>query len=289
MNSIYPYIPEGKEIKYVSAENKFMSHAKEMWRKSGCTKHPTGAVVVKNDEIIGYGCNAGKKVEICPRVLNGSKTGEDYHFCKEVCKTEGHSEVTSIKDAQKTDHAAKDADLYLYGHWWCCKNCWDTMIAVGIKNVFLLENATELFNLSPNISKIYISGGLTHAGERQRMIYERIGQIAATACNHVYIPHLSGTDPGKNPDINPQAVWKKDHHELASADLIIAYVGEPSLGVGAELEIARITASDIIIWWFKGEQVSRMALGNPAVKHKLEAEDADDLYNKLKEILVCWK
>ncbi len=140
-------------------------------------------------------------------------------------------------------------------------------------------------NSFSNISKIYISGGLTHAGERQRMTYEKIGQIAATICNHVYIPHLSGTDPGKNPDVNPQVVWKKDHHELVSSDLVIAYVGEPSLGVGAELEIARITASDIILWWFKGERVSRMALGNPAVTHKIEAEDEDDLCNKLKEVL----
>ncbi|MFH1822185.1 MAG: hypothetical protein ABH830_00620 [Patescibacteria group bacterium] len=75
-------------------------------------------------------------------------------------------------------------------------------------------------------------------------------------------------------------VWQKNLREIAASDLLIAYVGEPSLGVGAELEIARITASDIIIWWFKGEKVSRMALGNPAVIKKIEAENEADLHMK---------
>jgi hypothetical protein len=36
-------------------------------------------------------------------------------------------------------------DLYLWGHWWCCKLCWDKMIEVGIKNVYLMEGVDKLF------------------------------------------------------------------------------------------------------------------------------------------------
>ncbi len=145
MQHQYPYLPEGRTILYVSKNNPFILEAEKIAGKTGCVKQATGAVVVKDGKIIGRGCNAGKRVEICPRVERGSKTGEDYHFCKELCLQEGHGEVTSIKDAKQKGHDTTDADLYLYGHWWCCKNCWDTMIAAGINNVYLLEGATEKF------------------------------------------------------------------------------------------------------------------------------------------------
>jgi len=140
-----PYIAPGRKIKYVPISNKWMQKAKKASEKSGCAKQPTGAVIVKEGKIIGKGTNAGKKVKVCPRVEQGYKTGGGYHLCKKICKQIGHSEVTSILDANKKGNDTIDADLYLYGHWWCCKNCWDNMIKAGIKNVYLLNNAEELF------------------------------------------------------------------------------------------------------------------------------------------------
>lgn len=145
MNEIkYPYIPEGKEIKYVGLDNEFMLAAKEILDHEGCIKHPTAAVVVRGGKVIGRGTNAGKYVEVCPRW--GSPTGENYGPCKEVCKQEGHSEVTSIKNASENGNETNGADLYLYGHWWCCENCWNKMINAGIRNVYLLDKSWELFN-----------------------------------------------------------------------------------------------------------------------------------------------
>lgn len=140
-------------------------------------------------------------------------------------------------------------------------------------------------NIAKKINKIYISGALTHADENKKLVYEKISKICRTVCLNIYVPHLNGTDPIKHPAITPQEVWQKDHQEVASADLIIAYVGLPSLGVGAELEIARITNSDIILWWHKNEKVSRMALGNPAIIAQIEADDENDLYEKLNTVL----
>jgi deoxycytidylate deaminase len=34
----------------------------------------------------------------------------------------------------------------MWGHWWCCKPCWDNMIAAGIKNVYVIEGSEILFN-----------------------------------------------------------------------------------------------------------------------------------------------
>lgn len=145
MKISYPYIAPGKEIKYVGINNKWMKEAKKMAEKSGCTKQATGAVVVKNHQIIGRGTNAGKKVKICPRVEKNYPTGEGYHLCKKICHQIGHSEVTSTLDAEKNSYGTKGADLYLYGHWWCCQPCWDKMIKAGIKDVYLLKDSEKLF------------------------------------------------------------------------------------------------------------------------------------------------
>lgn len=146
----YPYLPEGKTIKYVPTDNPFMIEAKKISRSTGCAKQATGAVIVKEGKIIGSGSNAGVKIEICPRVEKGSKTGEDYHLCKEVCQQESHSEVASINDAIKNNHDISGADLYLYGHWWCCQSCWDAINAAGINNVYLLEDSHITFNSEIN-------------------------------------------------------------------------------------------------------------------------------------------
>lgn len=274
-------MPKDRKIQYIPEKNKFILLAKKIAKKSGCTKQATGSVLVKNGKIIGKGTNAGKRVRVCPRVLRGSKTGEDYHFCKDYCNQEGHSEVMAVRDAEKNGHNVAGSDLFLYGHWWCCKNCWDVMIKAGIKNVYLMKKSEEKFNFSSKIGKIYVSGALTFVDESLKEIYEKIAASCSAVCSDVYVPHLGGTDSVADPKVAPQTVWRKDHREVASSDLIIAYVGSPSLGVGAELEIARITASEIILWWFENEKVSRMALGNPAVSHRIVAKNEKDLINKL--------
>lgn len=145
MHIDYPYKPSSHKYQYVNDENEFMQVAKKIAMQSGCAKQSTGAVIVRDSQIIGQGCNAGKKVDICPREIKKSKTGEDYYLCKEVCQQDGHAEVSAIKDALKKTQEISNTDIYLYGHWWCCKNCWDHMISAGIKNVYLLDNSWEIF------------------------------------------------------------------------------------------------------------------------------------------------
>ncbi len=151
-----------------------------------------------------------------------------------------------------------------------------------------IKELSFILQFMKKINKIYIAGQLTNASEGQKKIYEKISTVCHELSSNVRIPHLL-TDPVKHSEIPPSDIWYIDHREVASADLMIAYVGQPSLGVGSELEIARITVSDIILWWFKGEVVSRMPLGNPAVKYIIEAENEDDLLKQLKNILNEYK
>ena len=135
--------------------------------------------------------------------------------------------------------------------------------------------------------KIYIAGALTHGAEKKlKELYLEIGKFCKqNGFENAYVPCYMGTDPIKNPDVAAEKVWEIDEREVSSSDLIIAYVGEPSLGVGGELEIARAAGRDIILWWFTDQKVSRMALGNPAVIARLEIKDKQELFKQLKVIL----
>jgi len=144
----YPYIPDGKIIRYADAKDPYMVLAKEIARQNSLdTLMPGAAVVVKNGIVLGAGANGSDhhKTHKCQRVVLGCKSGEGYELC-EGCHPKNHSEPSAIRDALARGNDTNGADLYLWGHWWCCKPCWDAMIQAGINKVFLLENSEVLFN-----------------------------------------------------------------------------------------------------------------------------------------------
>jgi deoxycytidylate deaminase len=156
MTNRYPYIPEGRTIKYVPVENKFIAEAKIV-RDNDSTDcyHSTGAVVVLDGIIVGKGANQSllknsclQKVHkdyFCVRRLLKIPSGQKYWLCPGCASPNQHAETLAVKDALKNKSSVVGADLYLYGHWWCCKPCWDSMIVAGIKDVYLVEGADELF------------------------------------------------------------------------------------------------------------------------------------------------
>ena len=112
-------------------------------------------------------------------------------------------------------------------------------------------------------AQIYISGALTNSSRKE--FYEKIGQLLEEIGNQPYIPHLH-TDPEKNPDATPAEVYKVDMMQVEKSAIVIAYVGYPSLGVGAELEHANAKGIPLILLHEVGEKVSRLALGIPTVQ-----------------------
>jgi hypothetical protein len=138
----------------------------------------------------------------------------------------------------------------------------------------------------PSKKKIYVAGPLTHGGTQElRSIYEKIGHLCAKLGFNSYIPHMWGNDPEKNPEVEPREIWEKNFNQINSSSVIIAYAGRGSFGTGAELELARISNTKIIIWLFENEKASRMALGNPGVTQVLKVQNEDDLLRKLENIL----
>lgn len=58
-----------------------------------------------------------------------------------------------FKKAREMGFDFTGSDFYLDGHWWVCKMCWTFLLAAGIKDVYLVENAKDLydFNAKANV------------------------------------------------------------------------------------------------------------------------------------------
>lgn len=62
-------------------------------------------------------------------------------------------------------------------------------------------------------------------------------------------------------------VWKIDYERVVNSGVVVAYIGIPALGVGAEIEMARTANVPVILLCetTKQERLSRLILGSPAV------------------------
>lgn len=145
---VYPYMPEGRTILFVSESNLFMIEAKNYALENSLDRDmPNASIIVKDGIVIGKGANGSDYHEKngCERKRLGSKTGEDYELC-EGCHPKNHGERRAIEDANKMGNDTDGADIYMWGHWWCCKPCWDSIIEAGILNVYVVEGAKEKFD-----------------------------------------------------------------------------------------------------------------------------------------------
>ena len=115
---------------YIEEGNEFMQLAKELAKtKSLDPDWPTGAVVVKDGQVIGGGWNGSDYHAKygCRRKELGIATGERYELC-EGCHPKNHSEVRAIKNTRERGNETLGSEIYLWGHWWCCQDCWQAKI-----------------------------------------------------------------------------------------------------------------------------------------------------------------
>lgn len=153
---------------FTDDDNEFIQAAKQAAIKYSLTSvFPIGIVAEKNGVIIAEAGNGngyheanletpGHRKGCVRRFLNDErekqglpkfKGGEGFEFCP-GCHTDSHAEANLIKKAteEKKYENLKDANIYMYGHFWCCKSCWQKMLAAGIKNVYLPESADKFKN-----------------------------------------------------------------------------------------------------------------------------------------------
>lgn len=139
--------------------------------------------------------------------------------------------------------------------------------------------------------RIFFAGPLTNLSnpEETKKWYIRMAEIATKNGFDSFWAFLSGTDPVKNPDVDPDYIYEKDLKELENSHLMIAYIGEPSTGTGQEIEYAKEHNIPVYLVYEKNKPVSRMVRGNPAVRGVIEFTDYEDSLKQLDTLLASIK
>lgn len=136
------------------------------------------------------------------------------------------------------------------------------------------------------MKKLYISGALTGIDKpiEVKAFYEAIALLCQKMEFEAYVPHLF-TDPINNPDVSPYEVFKNDKHQVSKSDLVIAYLGSPSLGVGMELAYADTNNIPVILLYEEGKHISRFPRGIPSVIAEIQFNSYEDALIKLETVL----
>jgi nucleoside 2-deoxyribosyltransferase len=108
----------------------------------------------------------------------------------------------------------------------------------------------------------YISGALINAAalDRSRALYERFAEACRAAEWEAYVPHQHA-DPERDGHLSNLEVAERDIDQVTAADALVAYVGEPSLGVGAEVAIALRAGKRVLVLAESEARVSRFLMG----------------------------
>ena len=295
----YPYLPEGKTLKYAPADDLFMVEAaKARETLAGDPMYPVGAVLVKDGRVIGRGGNGFNRgpgqVHICPRIVLDCPSGEGYDLC-DLHLAPGHSEVMTLKNTRDAGEDPAGADLYMYGHWWACEPCWTALLEAGVRDVYVLDDAHERFSrenvykkfLTSTLKSAYIAGAITNVEdfESQARFYEEIGEVCEELGITSRVPHRDNALNEDREKGNSRGVYDWASNEAVVNDVIIAEVSEPSLGTGGEIVEAHKAGTPIVLYSKKGSKVSRYVLGNPSVVYHVEYEDLEDAKKQIRNVL----
>lgn len=110
--------------------------------------------------------------------------------------------------------------------------------------------------------RVYISGALKASRDlvAARKLYEYAADSVRRVGVEPYLPHNS-TDPEAEADLSPTAVYRTDILALRNSHAVIAFLDEPSLGVGAELAICALEDIPVLGLCRSEVGVSRFAVG----------------------------
>lgn len=130
--------------------------------------------------------------------------------------------------------------------------------------------------ISNELNIVYISGALHQAKNITDLtkFYETTALICRNHNLIPFVPHLF-SHPTKHKDEPSEVIFKRDLFFLLNSKLIIAYTGEKSLGVGAELGFAHANNIPILICYEEHKRISRFIEGMTDITQK-RFKDIDD-------------
>jgi nucleoside 2-deoxyribosyltransferase len=136
---------------------------------------------------------------------------------------------------------------------------------------------------------IYFSGAIS-GGRADVALYRRVVEVLQTEGYRVHAGSVAPEEVGTGGEtLHPADICARDLAWLDEADLVVAEVSVPSLGVGYEIAYAtRIRRIPVIALYRKAftQRCSAMIAGDPGVR-LLEYEDASAMLPALLESLRC--
>ena len=135
-----------------------------------------------------------------------------------------------------------------------------------------------------NKLSIYVAGPLTHLKDPAiKDLYVAIGKLAEELDIDAIVPHVNVEQHSNL--FTPQFIYHADRKAVREADVMIAYIGEVSLGVGVEIEIANQNNTILVTYSEEGTKISRMVLGSPSLIMHIEFKETDEVLAKLRPVL----
>ncbi len=135
--------------------------------------------------------------------------------------------------------------------------------------------------------RIFFAGPLTDLKNpvKTKAFYRRLADVAKANGHDYFWAFLNGNDPILNPDVLPTDIYQSDIAQLSKSDVMVAYMGEPSIGTGIEIEYANAHTIPVYILYEKGKRVSRMLRGCPAVKKEIVFTSPEDALKQFDTLL----
>lgn len=132
--------------------------------------------------------------------------------------------------------------------------------------------------------KVYVAGPLTApAGFQEKSeLYDLVIKVSEQNSFLPYAPHIEKRKRDVTGQVvSPEKIFRWDYEHLKQMDLVVAYVGIPSIGVGMELGLAAEWSIPVISFCESNVEVSPMVLGHPALICHIQFETENELLEKL--------
>lgn len=127
----------------------YMNIAVQVSLRSTCIRRKVGAVIVKDNEILGSGYNGSPKglpnccddPTRCYRTKHNIPSGQKLELCYAQ-----HAEINAMFNALCSNRDLRDASIFVTT--FPCSNCAKAIIQSGIKNIYYLDTYTNEFTLT---------------------------------------------------------------------------------------------------------------------------------------------
>lgn len=139
--------------------------------------------------------------------------------------------------------------------------------------------------------KIYFAGSM-RGGRHDQQLYQKlialISEFGTVLTEHVGDPNILEKEQAQA--VSDAAIFTQDVSWLKQADVVIAEVTTPSLGVGYEIGVAELLGKIVLCLYRKkaGAALSAMIAGNPALQvvHYEDSKSLSGVRQVLENLLV---